>query len=65
MSDMEIITIRLPRKLIQLLDDFVELGIFASRSEFIRFAIREKALELLDVYKRAKRDRVEAIALIK
>jgi len=44
---MEIITIRFPEHLIKAIDDLVEEGLFVSRSEFIRFAVREV---LKDVY---------------
>ena len=37
---MEIITIRLPRWMIQAIDDLVEKGLYPNRSEFIREAIR-------------------------
>jgi len=37
---MEIITIRLPRWMIQAVDDLVEKGLYPNRSEFIREAIR-------------------------
>jgi len=37
---MEIITIRLPRWMIQAIDDLVEKDLYPNRSEFIREAIR-------------------------
>jgi len=36
---MEVITVKLPRRLLRIIDDFVAKGIFPSRSEFIRYAI--------------------------
>jgi len=37
---MEIITIRLPKWMIQAIDELVEKGLYPNRSEFIREAIR-------------------------
>jgi len=44
---MPLISIRLPERLLKALDDLVERGVFQSRAEAIRYAIRI----MLDSYK--------------
>lgn len=39
--EMQVITVRLPRALIESVQELVNLGIYSSKSEFIRRALRE------------------------
>ena len=42
MPDMEAITIRMPKMVVECIGDAVESGMYANKSEFIREAAREK-----------------------
>jgi metal-responsive CopG/Arc/MetJ family transcriptional regulator len=44
-SDLETINVRLPEEVIRVLDQLVEKGVFANRSEAIREFCREYVLE--------------------
>lgn len=47
-QSIEVITVRLPKPLVQLLDSLVKKGIFQSRSEAIREFSRQVVLEAED-----------------
>ena len=46
---MKRISIRIPENLVSIIDRLIELGLFYSRSEFIRYSIREALSELKSI----------------
>ena len=45
-EDSELVSVRLPRGLLRELDRLIELGYFTSRSEAIRYAVRDLVLKM-------------------
>ncbi len=39
-NGMRVLTVKVPRKLIEIIDIFVDAGLYSSRSEFVREALR-------------------------
>ncbi|MCS7368433.1 MAG: ribbon-helix-helix domain-containing protein [archaeon GBS-70-058] len=45
---MKVISIRLPEEYVRIMDEIIRLGIYPSRSEFVRAAIREHLKREID-----------------